>query len=232
MFEKRKIALFDIDKTMFDGYILFPLVAHLAENGAMSQDAALKIDNLYKDHKEKRIDYETFARLVLIEWALGLKDVSTQLVTEHTNNLVDDHIAQFFPFVSQVFASLWPTHDIYLTTGEPQFVAQAVQNTFSADGYLSTEFEVDGDVFTGNVQRFLASKSDKLAAISGLESTHTLSESFAFGDSEADIEMLESVEHAFPTNPSSKLREVATIKGWEIVTPDTIRAAVSNRLRS
>lgn len=232
MIEKRKIALVDIDKTIFDGYILFPLIKSLAETGVMSPAKAVKVDDLYLDYKEKKIDYETFARLVLIEWALGLKGVHISTVEGQTRDLVNEQLQHFFPFVNELFESLRPSHNIYFTTGEPQFVAEAVNKIFSVDGYLSTEFEVDNEIFTGGIQAFLASKNDKQLAVSKLGSSHNFSNSFAFGDSEADIEMLESVEHAFPINPSPGLREVATIKGWEIVTPDTIVFAVNNRLRS
>ena len=46
--------------------------------------------------------------------------------------------------------------------------------------------------------------------------------SFAFGDSEGDIGMLETVQHPICVNASSGLQKVASEKGWNIKKPEEV----------
>lgn len=231
--QKRKLALFDIDKTVYDGYLLFPLIEQQRNESTISEKTYAAIQEIYVSYKKNDIDYETFARLLLIEWASGLKGIPTDLVLKQAIQLVDREVVKFYPYVASVMKLFWPSHDIYLVTGEPQFVAQPVKTLFNADGIVSTDFETTSTkTFSGKVERFLATKAEKLSALNPLLSTHDLSDSYAFGDSAGDIEMLNLVEHPVCVNPSEELRSLAVERNWEIVTPDTILPNLKKRFQN
>lgn len=126
------------------------------------------------------------------------------------------------------------THDIYLVTAEPQFVTQAVKNIFPIAGAAYSEFEVVGGVFTGEAN-VLASGQDKSSAIENLLTGYTLEESFGFGDSVSDIDMLEKTSFPIcirrPKQESNlALRRYARSKGWNIVNPGSTDKKVRNIL--
>jgi phosphoserine phosphatase len=55
--------------------------------------------------------------------------------------------------------------------------------------------------------------------------------SFAFGDSEGDIELLNKVAHAFCINATEGLKQMAIAKKWHIVTPLSIIETVKEELK-
>ena len=103
---------------------------------------------------------------------------------------------------------------------------------FNVSGIYSSHFEVKDDVFTGNVDKILWHRDDKHKIIQSIMEHHDNTDSFAFGDSEGDIEMLNSVTYAICINPSDGLREVAIERGWHVCDPDNVLEKVASVLKS
>ena len=57
-----------------------------------------------------------------------------------------------------------------------------------------------------------------------------ISQSFAFGDSEHDLPILEAVSNPFAVKPTEELRRIALERDWPIVTADDIIQRVKARL--
>jgi phosphoserine phosphatase len=221
------IAFLDIDKTIYDGYLIFPLAAHFLAGGIVKRAS---VDLLYQDlslYRSGQIDYETTIENFNTHFAGGLKGSSPDSVLRAAKTLLETTEGRnFFPFVGPLMELLKNRHDIYLVTGELQFVGQAVADRFSVAGYVSSEMEAKDGVFTGDVGRSLARREGKSAAIEHLLKTYPRQNSMAFGDSEGDIDMLSKVEHAFCINATEGLAEVASIRRWNMVTPSSVLEAV------
>jgi phosphoserine phosphatase len=59
---RKKIALFDIDKTIYDGYLIFPLAEYFLKECIIKKDI---VDSLYHDldlYRSRQVDYETSSR--------------------------------------------------------------------------------------------------------------------------------------------------------------------------
>jgi HAD superfamily phosphoserine phosphatase-like hydrolase len=229
--DRRKIALFDIDKTIYDGYLIFPLAEYFFKEHIISRDI---VDNLYQDlhlYRSRQVDYETSVENFNMHLAYGLKDHSPGSIFRATAAFLETREGgSFFPFAEPLIELLKKTHDVYLVTGEMQFVGKAVADYFSVHGYVSTETEVENVVFTGNISKSLAKKEEKRDAIEDLFCAYSYKDSLAFGDSEGDIGMLNKVAYAFCINATEGLREAALSKGWYIVTPVSIMEAVKKIL--
>ncbi|MCX5812956.1 MAG: HAD-IB family phosphatase [Proteobacteria bacterium] len=229
--DQRKIALFDIDKTIYNGYLIFPLAEYFLKEHIISKDI---VDNLYQDlhlYRSKHVDYETSVEHFNMHMAYGLKDHSFGSILSATATFLEtEEGSNFFPFAEPLIELLEKTYDIYLITGEMQFVGKAVADYFSVHGYISTEMEVENVVFTGNISKSLAKKEGKRDAVEDLFCVYPYKDSLAFGDSEGDIAMLNKVANAFCINATEGLREVALSRGWHIVTPMSIIEAVKKVL--
>ena len=224
---ERRVAFFDIDKTIYDGYLIFPLAEHFLAEGIVGNDT---VELLYRDlalYRSGREDYETTIANFNSHFALGLGGCTADIVFAATERLVEGREAgRFFAFAGPLTAMLGKTHDIYLVTGELQFVGWAVAKHFSVKGFVSSVTEERDGVFTGVVTRSLARKEDKASAIERLFKTYPRRGSMAFGDSEGDVEMLGRVEHAFCINATEGLARVALERKWNVVTPLSIIEAV------
>jgi phosphoserine phosphatase len=229
--EQKKIALFDIDKTIYNGYLIVPLAEYFFKEHAISHDI---VGSLYHDlhlYRSKQINYETTVESFNAHLAMGLKNHQPDSILRTTTTFLGaEEGCNFFPFTEPLMKLLKRSYDIYLVTGEVQCVGEAVAEYFSLSGYVSTEMEVVNGMFTGNIRRSLAKKEGKRDAIGHILSHHPHEDSLAFGDSEGDIDMLSKVAHAFCINATEGLLDVACTQGWHIVTPLTIIEEVKKLL--
>ncbi|HEX6258306.1 MAG TPA: HAD-IB family phosphatase [Candidatus Saccharimonadales bacterium] len=226
---RKPIALFDIDNTIYDGFSYFALLQkHVDEK--LIQPAVL--DNALKSMQAYKIgqkDYETVIVELLDIYALGLQGASYQDVLRSTQEFYANS-TKFFEFVRPVMAQFRSSHDLRLVTGEPQFVAEAVASVFDVGAYSSSEYELSQGVFTGKVARYLASRDEKLDAIKHFINGYETESSFAFGDSEGDIEMLRSVRYAICLNATEGLQKVAKKEGWQLPTLNEVEPLVAQLL--
>lgn len=220
---ERKIALYDIDKTSYEDFLLLDIIRYQFKKGILPESNLLAIEKDIDLYTKKALTYQEMAQNVLEYWPGGLKGKQVEEVVNKTKEFFQAEGKKFLPFVQESIDLLSPTHDIYFVTAEPQFVAQEVTRIHhKATGYLSTIFEVKAGVFTGDVSSSLAGKEHKGNAIKVLMQNHQREQSFAFGDSNNDIEMLEGVEYPICVNPNDELTKTAKEKGWQIKKPEEI----------
>jgi HAD superfamily hydrolase (TIGR01490 family) len=209
----RPIALFDIDNTMYAGFSYMALLQAQAGEGLISPGAVTEAEASMQKLVSKQQDYETTVVELLDIYARALAGKNYEEVLKSTKRFYQN-ADKFFDYVAPTITLLHNTHDISLVTGEPQSVAEAVAELFGVKTYYSTEYEVQGGAFTGSITSYLASRHEKHDAIKHLMQGHGAKHSFAFGDSEGDIEMLRAVEHPICLNCSDGLRKVAENEGW------------------
>lgn len=221
----KPIALFDIDNTIYEGFSYFDLLKKHVTEELIEQNVLDDALESMKAYKLGQKDYEATIVELLDIYARGLKGVEYEAVLQSTKDFYKNS-SHFFGYVKPVMGSLRRSHDLRLVTGEPQFVAQAVGDIFGISSYSSSEYEVKEGVFTGNVTTYLASRHEKLSSIKHLMEGHSGRGSFAFGDSEGDIEMLRSVEYPICLNPTDGLRAVAEKEGWYLPDLNDVEALV------
>lgn len=225
---ERKVALYDIDKTSYKEFLLLDIVRYQNIKGILPEESRSAIEKdvtLYntRDANNKRLlSYEEMAQNVLQYWSRGLKGKTLEDVVKNAKEFFQTEGRKFFSFVRESIDLLKPTHDTYFVTAEPQFVAEEVVSIHQATGYFSTIFEVKDGVFTGNLSSSLATREDKGNVLKQLLLTHSKEKSFAFGDSDNDIEMLAGVEYPICVNPNDELAKTATEKDWAIKKPEKV----------
>ena len=214
---ERALALLDIDNSLREGYILFPLISEMEKSGLIKNGTDKVVKSTAASYKSGSLTYEQFAARVLNDWAQGLRGTSF----EEAYSISTEHIArtqdQYFPYARPLLNVLKPTHDIYLVTGEPDFVAKAVQEDLNVTGQLASKFQVQGGRFTGIVENPLASRGDKLAVLSPILNQYSFKHSFALGDSPGDIEMLGATEYPHVVNAKEELIIIAAKHNWHVV---------------
>ena len=107
---------------------------------------------------------------------------------------------------------------IVLVTGSLDFIIQPLANYLEADTALTVELEEAHGKFTGELTTLPLSEEEKVHAIQTVVERYNvdLAASYAYGDSRADLPMLECVGKPIVVNPSKGLRQVAIESGWEI----------------
>ena len=107
---------------------------------------------------------------------------------------------------------------IVLVTGSLDFIIQPLADYLQADAALTVQLEEAHGTFTGALTTPPLSEAEKVRAIQTVVERYNvdLAASYAYGDSRADLPMLECVGNPIVVNPSKGLRQVAIESGWEI----------------
>jgi phosphoserine phosphatase len=226
---ERKIALYDIDKTSYERYLIIDFVEYQVSTGTLRKETLEKIKEEDLLNKAGQKGYEQMAQDMLVHWAKDLKNKMVLDVEKEVHDFFETPNGnKFLPFVKESIDWLNPTHDTYFVTAEPQFVAKEVSRIHQSTGFISTFFEDKDGLFTGEITSSLAKSKDKGDEVGKLMQAHLHKDSFAFGDSKGDREMLEIVEYPICVNPSSELADIRDQKGWKKLEPSEIIIFIAN----
>lgn len=222
---KQPLALFDVDKTLYDGISYFPLLETQVEGGLISTEVLSRARDYLQEYATGRLPYEDFVRSLLDIYAEGLTGRPVDEVTDSTDTFFDQ-TDDFFDYAKPTVDTLRDTHELALVTGGTQFTAAAVARVLGIEKIVSSVMGVEDGRITGEMDSYLATRHEKRRAIHHLTDVHPFGNSMGFGDSEGDIEMLRAVNHAICIQPTPGLHEIASQEGWLIVdSPDELASA-------
>jgi len=108
-----------------------------------------------------------------------------------------------------------PSARVVIATGAYQQVGDAMAHLVGADLALGTPLEVREGVATGALAAPTQSGEQKAAAVRGVAAGGEVLA--AFGDTTADIPLLELARRAVAVAPDRGLRRAAVARGWEIL---------------
>lgn len=211
---KRSVALFDFDKTIYKDYSIFTSTRYFIDQGFIDSGVEMEMMEEYGKYKLGKYDYKQTAEKMLELQAGAMKDLDFSTMRDKMVDFFAENEDKYYPYFEKILPELRKTHDVFLVTASSQIVAEAVEKRFALDGYLSSVYEVSEGRLTGNVESSLVGTKDK--AIKSLLEKYE-GKTMAFGDSDSDIEMLSMVKIPVCVNPIDKLEEVARERSWLVV---------------
>jgi HAD superfamily hydrolase (TIGR01490 family) len=109
--------------------------------------------------------------------------------------------------------------EVFLLSGAPDFIVEAVGARLRVNGVVATPMEVRDSVYTGRLGGTHVFADAKLTALWALARDRELDlpASWGFADHLSDIPFLEAFGHPVVVSPSGELRQVAEERGWEVV---------------
>ena len=125
----------------------------------------------------------------------------------------------FLKAVEQIKYHKKEGHKIYIITGTLDLIVAPLASFLEIDGFVAAEPEVVYGKLTGKLLNKPISGTAKREAIIRIATTQNidLSRSYGYGDSQADLELLEAVSFPTVVNPSHRFRTIAREKKWETV---------------
>lgn len=214
---KKQIAFFDIDGTIFRNSLTIELHWQLIKDGVFPKTEVEAIDSYYWAWVNRKGTYQDYLDRVVESFVRGIKGkkvetirAAAQVVVARQNNVV-------YRFTRDLLERLRPTTTLVAISGSPTEIVEEFNKHWRFDLTLGTEMKVADGVYTGGHEIVYA--HDKKAAVAhalkkiGGEFTH----SFAVGDTESDIGMLESVDEPICFNPTQELYAVAKERKWPVV---------------
>jgi len=124
----------------------------------------------------------------------------------------------FAEAVSQIQEHKEQGTTVVLITGSIDFIVQPIADYLGADAVLAPQLREENGRFTGELTTEPLIGEEKAKAVQRYASQYEISleESYAYGDSQSDLPLLECVGNPVAVNPSKTLRQKALASGWEI----------------
>lgn len=213
----KKVAFFDIDGTIYGKSVFLLLAKYAIQQGWITPMVWAKLLNPLEESNFGKTIKSDKANRFLESVAKELKGKSFDDVCIGVREFFLKNKTHFYPYFEKILPKLKESYDTYIITTNAQFVAKPLVDLFGLAGYISSEFEVVGGIFSGKVAKSLANGKFE---VSEILKKYGKEGSIAVGDSENDISMLEQVEFPICMNPSDILKEYAEKQGWVITTSD------------
>lgn len=215
---KQKFAAFDIDGTLFRSGLYREVSYELTKMGKIPKDLA---DTLILKHREYRgrlhgNAFEEFEK-VLTD---ALDDLTTSIRIDDYDEAVKRVLAKkaenVYVYTRDLIKKLKDQGYFLLAISGSQIeLVEPFAKKYGFDGWVGQEWERGDEYFTGNIKKTHTGK-DKIIKKLLDEHNLTLKDSYAIGDSNGDVGMLELVDHPIAFNPTHELLEKALTNGWTI----------------
>ena len=107
---------------------------------------------------------------------------------------------------------------VVFVTGSLDFIVHPIADYLDVDSVLAPQLHEQNGQFTGELTTAPLIGEEKAKAVQVYAEQHgiSLEESYAYGDSQSDLPMLECVGNPVVVNPGKTLREKALASGWEM----------------
>ena len=216
---KQKFAAFDIDATLFRSGLYREVFYELFKMGVLPPNLGEQTTLKHREwrHRVHGNAFEEFEEIMvggLLDYLPKLRisdyDAAAKRVLEkkaenvyvYTRNLLCDLQKQGYMTIA--------------ISGSQEELVEPFAKRYGFDAWVGQQWERGDEYFTGNVIKTHTDK-DKILERLIKEYDLTLEDSYAIGDSNGDVGMLQMVEHPIAFNPTYELLEKALTNGWKIV---------------
>ena len=141
-----------------------------------------------------------------------IKELSTEMFETYLR-------PKIFPAaISQIQEHKEQGTPVVFVTGSLDFIVQPIADYLAVDSVLAPQLGEQNGQFTGELTTEPLIGEEKAKAVQAYAEQHgiSLEESYAYGDSQSDLPMLECVGNPVVVNPGKTLREKALASGWEM----------------
>ncbi len=148
-----------------------------------------------------------------------LTGLRASLAEEFEQSLADNALPFYTAALERMIWHWSQGHRVFLVSGTLDCLADAVARQLPGPVEIaSTELEVRQGHWTGQMVGAHRIGEEKGRAARNLAGRFGLSlwESYAYGNSTADLPMLDSVGRRVVVNPPARLRQIASNEGWQI----------------
>lgn len=217
---KKRVAIFDIDGTLFRSSLLIELVETLIARGVFPEDAWRIYEKKHTYWVERKGTYEDYIHAVVEAFVRHLKGVHYSDFVSIAEEVVMQNRHHLYRFTRDLLEELKKKNYFLLAISHsPKTIVEVFTKELGFDKAYGMVFEIGpADKFTGVVidEHLILNKGGILKRAMQKEGL-TLEGSYGVGDTESDIPLLELVEHPLAFNPNAKLYKYAKRMQWPVV---------------
>lgn len=217
---KKRIAVFDIDGTIFRSSLLRELLESLITFGIFPYRAHEHYVHAYVRWLDRKGSYLVYQQGVIKAYQRHVKGVNQNVVRDIASHVMDFHRYRLYRHTKNLVRDLKKKgYYLIAISGSPQDIVEPFARNLGFDGVYGRIFETNTrGQFTGVIsnQKDIASK-DKILKRALAKEKLSLEGSVGVGDTDLDVPFLKLVERPIAFNPNEKLYQCAKKNNWEIV---------------
>ncbi len=218
----QKLAVFDIDGTIFRSSLAVELIRGLVEDGVFPASAKRKMEKDYVAWVNRVGSYETFTQTVIKIFLKHVKDKRQADVERAMRAIVKKHSQRLYRYTRDLIKELQNKNYFLLAiSNSPTYIVSEFAKALGFQAFYGSVYIVENGHYTGQAFSNFNNAKDKAGVLlSFLETTaqqFDLQSAIAVGDTESDIPMLSKVGNPIAFNPNDKLAAHAKKKQWTII---------------
>lgn len=216
----QKVAFFDVDGTIFRSSLLIELVEKLVDEGVFPASARSEYSNGFQNWINREGTYEAYIGAVVDTFMHHIKGVHYGEMADRGREVVRAHNKRVYRYTRDLARQL-KSEGYYLIaiSQSPKAILDEFCEEYGFDKVYGRIYELGpGDRFTGVVieEHLIQNKANIVNRVFERHNfDHT--DTYAVGDTEGDISMLEMVDHPICFNPNKLLFDHANRKEWTVV---------------
>jgi HAD superfamily hydrolase (TIGR01490 family) len=216
----KKVAIFDIDGTIFRSSLLIQIVERLIDCGIFRKSAMQEFAREKIAWLDRRGDYEAYIQAVIKTFLKYIKGVAYSDFSRIAEEVVAEQKDRVYRFTRDLIKNLKKKRYFLLAISHsPKVVLDHFCRRLGFDKVYGIFYEIGPtDRFTGKVaeEGFILNKA--FVVQHALEKEGLMfAGSIGVGDTESDIPFLELVDEAICFNPNSRLYARAKRGGWRVI---------------
>jgi len=219
--QKLKLAVFDIDGTIFRSSLTVELVNGFFAAGIFPKSAKKEMEADYLAWRDRKAHYDTFTKKVIEIVFKYLPGCKKSDVDDIVTNVITWQKDRVYRYTRDLLTELKDKkYKLIAISGSPSYIVKSFADNLGFDIAYGLPYEVIDGSFTGQVLNMepVEHKEKVLQTIIDKYSLDAdLAKSIAVGDTQMDIPMLEMVGNPIAFNPNRELADHAKNKGWRIV---------------
>ena len=219
--KKRKLAVFDIDGTLFRSSLLIELTNALVKAKLFPESANEQMHSDFHLWLNREGSYENYISKVVevyMKNIVGLKEDSVVKIVDEVINLERKKLYRYTRSLIKKLKS--ENYFLFAISGSPGHILTTFAKDMGFDKYLGGYYEVVDGKFTGKLPFGNPAQDKKKTLINFINSSDIkfdMENSIGVGDTESDIAFLEIVANPIAFNPNKKLAKHAKKKKWRVI---------------
>ena len=218
--KKQKIAIFDIDGTIFRKNLQFELINELSWMDIFPRNVRDQIVTLYTNWLEHTGSYEQYRAGLVELYEKHIRGCKLVDVQRASKGVVTFHQDRTYVFAENIINKLRKeNYHIIAISGSPiEIVKEYDKLHLHFDAVFGSVYGLnDKGIYTGETHYEPVKNKGNLVKQYVYEHDLTLEGSYGMGDTSSDASFLELVENPIAFNPNEELKAIAQEKGWRIV---------------
>lgn len=217
--KKTKLAVFDIDGTIFRKNLAFELIDELAWLKVFPKTVRKDLVRHYTNWLEHKGVYEDYRKALVKLYEDNIKGHTQEEIMKASRIAMPFYKDRTYIFANNLIKKFKAeNYCIIAVSGSPSEIVEEYNKYLKFDAVFGSVYETDEKgYYTGKAIFEPTRDKSQVVRQFAAENHLTLDGSYAVGDTESDVPMLSVVEHPIAFNPNFNLKTIAEEKGWRIV---------------